>query len=67
LGAVGLYVQVVAAGIYAWLLLGEHLAPVQIAGGVVVLAAIALARGSRRAPRAGTAVEPLGDAPAGLE
>src|SRR5439155_1220427 len=34
-GAVGLYVQVVAAGVYAWLLLGERLAPVQIAGGAV--------------------------------
>jgi drug/metabolite transporter (DMT)-like permease len=50
-GAVGLYVQVVAAGVYAWLLLGERLAPVQIAGGAVVLAAIALARRSRVAPR----------------
>lgn len=67
LGAVGLYVQVVAAGIYAWLLLGERLAPVQIAGGVVVLAAIALARSSRRTPRAATGSEPLGDARAGLE
>jgi drug/metabolite transporter (DMT)-like permease len=50
-GAVGLYVQVVAAGVYAWLLLGERLAPVQIAGAAVVLAAIALARRSRVAPR----------------
>jgi drug/metabolite transporter (DMT)-like permease len=50
-GAVGLYVQVVAAGVYAWLLLGERLAPVQIAGGAVVLAAIALARRARVAPR----------------
>src|SRR5437870_5015098 len=30
-GAVGLYVQVVAAGVYAWLLLGERLGPVPIA------------------------------------
>jgi drug/metabolite transporter (DMT)-like permease len=50
-GAVGLYVQVVAAGVYAWLLLGERLAPVQMAGGAVVLVAIALARQSRVAPR----------------
>lgn len=50
-GAVGLYVQVVAAGVYAWLLLGERLAPVQMAGGAVVLAAIALARQSRVASR----------------
>jgi drug/metabolite transporter (DMT)-like permease len=47
--AVGLYVQVVAAAAYAWLLLHEHLVPVQIAGGVVVLGAIALARRVRAA------------------
>lgn len=46
-GSVGLYVQPIAAAIYAWLLLGERLAPVQIAGAGVVLAAIALGRGSR--------------------
>ena len=45
--AVGLYLQVLAAAIYARLILGERLAPIQIVGGVVVLAAIALAR---RAP-----------------
>jgi drug/metabolite transporter (DMT)-like permease len=50
--AVGLSAQVIAAAIYAWLLLHESLAPVQIAGGLVVLAAIALAR---RAGRASTA------------
>jgi len=48
-GAVGLYVQVIAAAVYAWLLLGERLAPLQVVGGIVVLAAIALAR-SARAP-----------------
>src|SRR5215469_15888908 len=49
-GAVGLYVQVIAAAVYAWLLLGERLAPVQIAGAVVVMAAIGLARATRSAP-----------------
>jgi drug/metabolite transporter (DMT)-like permease len=49
-GAVGLYVQVLAAAAYAWWLLHERLAPLQIAGGVVVLAAIALARRTRTAP-----------------
>src|SRR5215469_7804618 len=49
-GAVGLYVQVIAAAVFAWLLLGERLAPVQIAGGIVVLAAIGLARRTRSAP-----------------
>ena len=51
-GAVGLYVQVAAAAVYAWLLLGERLAPVQIVGGVVVLAAIAFARRARPTPAA---------------
>jgi drug/metabolite transporter (DMT)-like permease len=55
-GAVGLYVQVIAAAVYAWLLLAERLAPLQVAGGVVVLAAIALARRLGRAAPAGTAV-----------
>ena len=47
-GAVGLYVQVIAAAIYAWLLLGESLAPVQILGAVIVLLSIAVARSARR-------------------
>lgn len=51
-GAVGLFVQVVAAAVFAWAFLGERLAPVQIAGGAVVLGAIALARRSRAAPGA---------------
>jgi drug/metabolite transporter (DMT)-like permease len=54
-GAVGLYVQVVAAAAYAWLLLGERLTPVQIVGGTVVLAAIALARRARSTPAAADA------------
>lgn len=54
--AVGLYVQVIAAAVYAWLLLDERLAPVQIAGGAVVLVAIALARAAR--PLAPSAVAP---------
>jgi drug/metabolite transporter (DMT)-like permease len=57
-GAIGLYVQVIAAGVYAWLLLGERLAPVQIAGAVVVMAAIGLARAARSAP-------PVADADSG--
>jgi drug/metabolite transporter (DMT)-like permease len=48
--AVGLYVQVVAATCYAWLILGEHLRPLQMVGGLIVLGAVALARTSRRAP-----------------
>ena len=46
--AVGLLLQPVLAGIFAWLLLGEALAALQVAGGAVVLAGIYLAhRGSR--------------------
>ncbi len=51
-GAVALYAQVIAAAGYAWLLLGERVAPVQILGAVVVLVAIAFARTTRRAPAA---------------
>jgi drug/metabolite transporter (DMT)-like permease len=58
--SVALYVQVVASAVYAWLLLGERLGPLQIAGGAIVLGAIALARvagrGPARAPAAGAAV-----------
>jgi drug/metabolite transporter (DMT)-like permease len=43
-GALGLYLQPLAAAIYAWWLLGERLEPVQLAGGVVVLVAIGVAR-----------------------
>lgn len=50
-GSLGLYLQVIAAALYAWLLLGERLSPLQLAGGVVVLCGIALARASRGARR----------------
>ena len=50
LGAVALYLQVVASAVYAWLLLGERLSPLQLAGGVIVLAGIALARAARVTP-----------------
>lgn len=46
-GSVGLYVQPIAAAVYAWLLLGERLSAVQIAGAAIVLAAIALARSAQ--------------------
>ena len=52
--AVGLYVQVVAAAVYAWLLLDERLAPIQLVGGAIVLAAIALARGFQPSSASGT-------------
>jgi drug/metabolite transporter (DMT)-like permease len=50
LGAVALYLQVVAAAVYAWLLLDERLAPLQLAGGAIVLIGIALARAARSGP-----------------
>jgi drug/metabolite transporter (DMT)-like permease len=54
-----LYAQVIAAAAYAWLLLHERLAPVQIAGGVVVLGAIALARRTRAGASAALAAPAL--------
>ncbi len=54
-GAVGLYVQVIAAAGYAWLILGERLSPVQILGAGIVLVSIALARTTRRAQAAAPA------------
>jgi len=46
-GSVGLYLQVIAAAVYARVLLGEQLLRLQLAGGVIVLMAIALARAAR--------------------
>jgi drug/metabolite transporter (DMT)-like permease len=54
--SVGLSVQVVAGAAYAWLLLGERLTPLQLAGGVVVLTAIMLARRLRSSPGAAIAM-----------
>lgn len=56
-GSVGLYLQVIAAALYAWLLLDERLEPIQLLGGAIVLVGIALARASRgvRAHRQGVA------------
>lgn len=48
-GSVALLAQVIAAGGYAWWLLGERLGPLQLLGGAVVLAGIVFARGAQRA------------------
>ena len=53
-GSVGLYLQVIAAAIYARLLLDERLTPLQLAGGLVVLVAIALARSARASSQSST-------------
>jgi drug/metabolite transporter (DMT)-like permease len=42
--SVSLLLQPVLAALYAWVLLGEAVGPVQILGGLVVLAGIYLAR-----------------------
>jgi len=42
--SVSLLLQPVLAAVYAWVLLGEVVAPLQMAGGLVVLAGIYLAR-----------------------
>jgi len=55
--AVGLYVQVLAAAVYAWLLLDERLTPLQMGGGALVLVAIALARAVQGVPRAAAPAE----------
>lgn len=47
-GIVGMVEPVVAAAV-AWLALGEHLSPAQLAGGVLILAGVALAETARTA------------------
>jgi drug/metabolite transporter (DMT)-like permease len=44
-GAVG-YVEAVSAAVFAWATLGEHLSPVQLAGGLIVLAGAFVAQRS---------------------
>jgi drug/metabolite transporter (DMT)-like permease len=51
-GAVA-YIEAVAAGLFAWLTLGERLNPIQLTGGVIVLA------GAFVAQRAVTSAEPV--------
>lgn len=57
-GAVG-YVEAVAAAVFAWLLLGEHLSAVQLAGGVIVLAGAFVAQRSVAAREPLPAGEPV--------
>jgi drug/metabolite transporter (DMT)-like permease len=62
-GSLGLYLQVIGALVYAWLLLGERLQPVQLAGGAIVLIAIALARAAHSAPPTAPQAGAAGSAP----
>jgi len=55
--------EVVAAAVYAWLLLGEALGPAQLAGGALILVGIALVRVEPRSPAARMPLEP-GSVPA---
>ena len=57
-GSVGLYVTSIAAAVCARIVLDERLTPVQIVGGCVVLAAIALARTARASPEPAAAHAP---------
>jgi drug/metabolite transporter (DMT)-like permease len=62
--------EVVCAAIYAWLLLGEALTPLQLVGGVLILAGIAFVRSDRSAPEAALVarveLEPASTAPIDL-
>ena len=54
--------EVVAAALYAWLLLGERLDPLQLAGGALILGGIVLVRMDRTEPEAAVvsrSAEPL--------
>ncbi|MBI3068865.1 MAG: EamA family transporter, partial [Betaproteobacteria bacterium] len=46
--SVGLLLQPVMAAIFAWILLGEDMGALQMAGGVIVLAGIWIARRAER-------------------
>jgi drug/metabolite transporter (DMT)-like permease len=50
--------EVVAAAIYAWILLGEALTPLQLVGGLLILAGIAFVRSDRSAPEAALVARP---------
>ncbi len=55
LGSVSLLVQPICAALFAWLLLGEVIGPLQIAGGAVALIGIRIAQRAAMAPPARTA------------
>jgi drug/metabolite transporter (DMT)-like permease len=50
--------EVLFAALFAWLFLDQHLHPLQIAGGVLVLAGIAIIRADEREPVAGPQLTP---------
>jgi drug/metabolite transporter (DMT)-like permease len=53
--------EVVFASVFAWILLGEALSPLQMVGGILILGGIAAVRAERTAPAAATPVDtPVG-------
>ena len=54
LGSVSLLVQPICAALFAWLLLGEAIGPLQIAGGAVALIGIRIAQRAAMGPPART-------------
>jgi drug/metabolite transporter (DMT)-like permease len=61
-GAVG-YVEAVTAAVFAWLTLGEHLSPVQLTGGAIVLAGAFIAQRSVAARQPVAAQLPVMESP----
>lgn len=59
IGAAVAYVEVVAAALFAWILLGERLTAPQLIGGVIVLAGAFIAQSSVAPPATGPAEVPL--------
>lgn len=57
-GLIGM-IEPVAASAAAWVVLGESMTGVQLSGGAVVLAGVALAETARRAPRSATLPETI--------
>jgi drug/metabolite transporter (DMT)-like permease len=51
--------EVVAAALYAWILLGEDLTLPQLVGGILILAGIAFVRSEKTDARSLALVEPL--------
>jgi drug/metabolite transporter (DMT)-like permease len=66
-GSLGLLVETLGAAVSAWVVLGERLAAVQIAGGLLIVGGIALARSTRAAqPAVAALVAPAAADSAGV-
>jgi drug/metabolite transporter (DMT)-like permease len=58
LAGIGATVEPPFAAAFAWIFLGQHLGPVQVAGGVLVLVGVALAQRATRLSEGALAIEP---------